>query len=71
VCDVYAALSEARSYRPPMPRDEAVAVLVDMALRGKLDYVPVRNLATLIGARVPATIAEVENNLRDVRARSG
>lgn len=69
-CDVYAALSEARSYRPPMPRDEAVAVLVDMALRGKLDYMPVRNLAGLIGARVPATIAEVQANLRDVQARS-
>lgn len=69
-CDVYAALSEARSYRPPMAREEAVAVLVDMALRDKLDYVAVRNLARLIGVQVPETIAEVRKNLREVQARS-
>jgi putative nucleotidyltransferase with HDIG domain len=71
VCDVYAALSEARSYRPPMPPGEAVAVLVDMALRGKLDYPAVRNMAQLIGVYVPDTLEDVQANLRQVQARAG
>ncbi|MGV3490080.1 MAG: HD-GYP domain-containing protein [Devosia sp.] len=68
VCDVYAALSEARSYRPPMPREEAIAVLVDMALRGKLDYPAVRNMALLVGIQVPDTLGDVLENLRQVQA---
>ncbi len=64
VCDIFAALSEVRSYRQPMPADEAIAVLVDMALRNKLDYEPVRKLATTIGVHVPATLEDVIENLR-------
>jgi putative nucleotidyltransferase with HDIG domain len=71
VCDVYAALSEARSYRPPLPREEAIAVLVEMALRGQLDYPVVSNLSRLIGTQIPATIEEVRENLRRVKASAG
>lgn len=37
VCDVFSALIESRPYRPAMGRDEAVAVLAQMAEAGKID----------------------------------
>lgn len=37
VCDVFAALIESRPYRPAMRRDEALAVLSQMAEAGKID----------------------------------
>ncbi len=43
ICDVYAALIERRSYKPPMPPGEAYAVLV--AMGGKLD----RDLVRVFG----------------------
>ena len=38
VCDIFAALTEARAYKPARLPQEAVSVLVGMALDGKLDY---------------------------------
>ena len=64
VCDIFAALSEVRPYRAALPEDEAIAVLVDMALRNKLDYGPIRKLATTLGVHVPPTLDEVIQNLR-------
>jgi putative nucleotidyltransferase with HDIG domain len=63
VCDIYAALTEARSYKSPNPPEEAIPILVRMALENKVDYVPVRNLARIVGMRVPETLAEVRSNL--------
>lgn len=37
VCDVLGALMERRSYKPPMARDAAIAILYDMAAQGKLE----------------------------------
>lgn len=37
VCDVYGALVERRSYKPPMQPSEAIAVLYDMAAKGKVE----------------------------------
>jgi putative nucleotidyltransferase with HDIG domain len=37
VCDVFGALIERRSYKAPMPADKAIAVLYDMADKGKVE----------------------------------
>ncbi len=63
VCDIFAALTEVRPYKPPTPPEEAIPMLVRMALEHKVDYLPVRNLAATIGMRVPETLAEVRANL--------
>lgn len=63
VCDVYAALVEARSYKPPREPQEAITVLVKLALEGKLDYTVVRALAQVFGMNPPATIDEVRANM--------
>jgi putative nucleotidyltransferase with HDIG domain len=62
-CDIFAALVEARAYKPPMSPQDAVAVLVRMALDGKLDYAAVRNLASVFGMHPPATVEQVRANL--------
>lgn len=67
VCDVYAALVEARSYRPARPPEEAITILVKMALEGKVDYQVVRGLAQVFGMDPPKTIAEVEANMDQLR----
>ena len=35
VCDIYSALMETRSYKPPFSREKAVGILLEMG--GKLD----------------------------------
>ena len=40
-----------------------MAVLVRMALDGKLDYAAVRNLASVFGMHPPATVEQVRANL--------
>ena len=37
VCDIYGALIEERSYRPPIPPLRALSILEEMALAGKID----------------------------------
>lgn len=49
VCDVYAALVERRSYKEPKSPRDAIAILTDMAWRGKVEYEPVRVLAQALG----------------------
>lgn len=51
ICDIYAALIERRPYKPPMPPEEAYAVLVGMA--GKLD----RDLVRVFGEVIVAASA--------------
>ena len=47
VCDIYAALIERRSYKPPMPAAKAYAILTEMD--GRLDPVLVRAFAPIAG----------------------
>jgi putative nucleotidyltransferase with HDIG domain len=63
VCDIYAALVEARAYKPARPPEEAVSVLVQLALNGKVDYGVVSSLAQAFGMNPPRTIDEVRANL--------
>jgi HD-GYP domain-containing protein (c-di-GMP phosphodiesterase class II) len=35
ICDIYAALTERRSYKPPLPAEDALAILAGMG--GKLE----------------------------------
>ncbi len=67
VCDVFAALVEARSYKPAMPPEEAITILVRMALEGKVDYQVVRGLAEAFVIETPKTLAEVRMNLMELR----
>ena len=67
VCDVFAALVEARSYKPARPPDEAITILVRMALERKVDYQVVRGLAEVFAFQTPRTLAEVQTNLMDLR----
>ncbi|QEL21420.1 HD domain-containing protein [Bosea sp. F3-2] len=54
ICDIYAALIEQRSYKPPMPPEEAYAVLIGMA--GKLDLDLVRVFGEVIVAASAARL---------------
>jgi len=54
ICDIYAALIERRSYKPPMPPEEAYAVLAGMA--GKLDLDLVRVFGEVIVAASAARL---------------
>jgi len=70
VCDIFAALVEARPYKAPRPPQEAISMLVDMALDGKVDYQPIRQLAQVFGMSPPKTLAEVNANLRRIAVRA-
>ena len=70
VCDIFAALVEARSYKPAMAPERAITILTEMALGGKVDYPIVRDLARAFGMQPPETIREVLRNLADGRARA-
>jgi len=63
VCDIFAALVESRPYKPAKPPEEAVSILVKMAIENKVDYRAVRNLAQVFDMEPPATLAEVRANL--------
>jgi HD-GYP domain-containing protein (c-di-GMP phosphodiesterase class II) len=49
VCDIYGAMVETRSYRPAARPSEAIAVLSDMAARGKVEAPLVAALARSVG----------------------
>lgn len=51
VCDIYAALIERRSYKPPMPGDKAFAILESMT--GRLDATVVEAFKPVAAAFVP------------------
>ncbi len=44
ICDIYGALSERRAYKPAMPPAQALAILEDMCVAGKLETALVRAL---------------------------
>ncbi len=48
VCDIYSALVEERSYRPPATTREALKVLFGLARDGKIDLAAVRMLALVV-----------------------
>ena len=56
VCDIYAALIERRSYKPPMPGAEAFAILEGMA--GRLDAVVVNAFRPVAAAFSPRLACE-------------
>ncbi|ODN71465.1 HD-GYP domain-containing protein [Methylobrevis pamukkalensis] len=49
VCDIYAAMIEERSYKPPMPPQQAIEVLKSMARSGKVEDRIVDGLSRTIG----------------------
>jgi putative nucleotidyltransferase with HDIG domain len=49
VCDIYGALIERRSYKPPKPPAEALLLITDMASKGLVDFEIVRVLANAFG----------------------
>ena len=48
ICDIYAALIERRSYKPPLPPDDALAILVGMG--PKLDAGLLRSFSGMVAA---------------------
>lgn len=48
VCDIYGALAEKRSYKPPMETDEILRILGDLADKGKLEHALVRALGAVV-----------------------
>lgn len=48
VCDVYAALIECRSYRPPLPSAQALAILRAMAQSGRVEAEDVERLSVAV-----------------------
>lgn len=52
VCDIYGALIERRSYKPPMPGEQAYAILQGMV--GKLDRDLVRAFRSVAEAFDPS-----------------
>lgn len=67
VCDIFAAMIEQRAYKRAHSPEEAVSILVALALDGKVDYRPVRRLAEVFDMHPPETIAQVRRNLSAVR----
>lgn len=64
VCDIYAALIERRAYKAPLAPADAIAILVDKALDGKVDYLKVRSLAEVFRMVLPATLDDVIANMQ-------
>ncbi|SON57022.1 Cyclic di-GMP phosphodiesterase response regulator RpfG [Hartmannibacter diazotrophicus] len=46
VCDIYAALTERRAYKPALPKETALKILHDMVERGKIDASALATLET-------------------------
>lgn len=58
VCDIYGALSERRAYKPPMPKAQIMAILGDLAERGKIERALVRVLGRVVATEAaPRTLA--------------
>ena len=70
VCDIFAALVEARPYKPANPPQDAIAILVKMALEHKVDYQVVRSLAEVFDMSPPRTLGEVSANLMELERSS-
>ena len=59
VCDIMAALIEARPYKETRTPAQAISILVDMAIRSKVDYEVVRKLAGCFEVSLPDSLEEV------------
>ena len=68
VCDVFAALVETRPYKATRTPREAVEVLIDMTLTSKVDYAPVRALASGFGIKLPPTTGELGKQVAGVKS---
>jgi len=67
VCDVFAALVEARAYKAARTPQQAVEVLIDMTLTSKVDYEPVRILAASFGIALPANVGGLVQQVAGVK----
>lgn len=67
VCDVFAALVERRPYKTTRTPAEAVEILIDMTLSSKVDYSPVRALASSFGIELPPTMGGLVTKVAGVR----
>ncbi|WP_421759205.1 HD-GYP domain-containing protein [Devosia sp.] len=68
VCDIMAALVEHRSYKEDKTPAQAISILVDMAIRSKVDYDVVRNMAGCFSTTLPKTLEEVVAGVSGGRA---
>lgn len=71
VCDIYAALIERRAYKDEMTPEQAISELIDRALRSKVDYAMVRNLAGAVGVKAPEELSDLVRNLAQPRRPAG
>lgn len=71
VCDIYAALIERRAYKEEKSPEQAISVLIDLALRSKVDYVMVRNLAAAVGVKAPEDLSDLVRDLTQSRRAAG
>jgi putative nucleotidyltransferase with HDIG domain len=71
VCDIYAALIERRAYKDEKTPEQAISVLIDLALRSKVDYAMVRNLAAAVGVKAPEELSDLVRNLTHPRRAAG
>lgn len=71
VCDVYAALIERRAYKEEKSPEQAISILVDMALRSKVDYAVVHKLAQAVGVSVPDDLSGLVGDLVQPRRHDG
>jgi len=59
VCDIFAALVEARPYKQTRSPQEAISMLVDMSISSKVDYAAVRTLGGSFGVALPESFGDV------------
>lgn len=71
VCDIYAALIERRAYKEEKTPEQAISVLIDLALRSKVDYAMVRRLAAAVGVRAPEDLSGLVRDLTQSRRAAG
>lgn len=67
VCDIYAALIERRAYKEEKTPEQAISVLIDLALRSKVDYAMVRHLAEAVGVKAPEDLSGLVRELTQPR----
>jgi putative nucleotidyltransferase with HDIG domain len=71
VCDIYAALIERRAYKDEKTPGQAISVLIDLALRSKVDYAMVRHLAAAVGVKAPEDLSDLVRDLTQPRRAAG
>ena len=71
VCDIYAALIERRAYKEEKTPEQAISVLIDLALRSKVDYAMVRHLAQAVGVKAPEDLSGLVRDLTKPHRAAG